>query len=458
MVSISDGESGLSVRTKLNNMLENGATKGGPVVILFDGQSNIQNRRTYSWNPPENLFVWNNTGDATGSAFIACPTNQNGFAFAWAAEYARQHPAQDVYCISSGNAGQDILNWLDPTPGGEEDCYTITKNRVEAALAQIDGKDEIDLLVWWQGESDSADRTDYPTRFESLVTRWQAEDWFPENCPIRICGLVSQAVNGSANYRRMNIVLQKLAWEPTRSFFQTHEYLEGAAGGSDWLDTLHPTGLGYDKAGIANARDYMHPTGRYRDGIVFDPETVFYGFGEESEAGVDWDFRRDQDEDVTRRIVNLDGGDNARAVDVIMSSGGIFQSRAWGALATGRFEQTWSGTAIWQLKAASATGGFAFFGGQSTETARLNADIFRLTLGSEPGDDNLGTVAEFYVTETDIVGKVPVEFTDKFVLSGPTVPASASATGTAGEVAWDADYVYVCVATDTWKRAALSTW
>lgn len=37
-------------------------------------------------------------------------------------------------------------------------------------------------------------------------------------------------------------------------------------------------------------------------------------------------------------------------------------------------------------------------------------------------------------------------------------PASASATGTQGQIAWDADYVYVCVATDTWKRAALSTW
>ena len=37
-------------------------------------------------------------------------------------------------------------------------------------------------------------------------------------------------------------------------------------------------------------------------------------------------------------------------------------------------------------------------------------------------------------------------------------PASASATGTAGEVRWDADYVYVCVGTDTWKRAALATW
>ena len=37
-------------------------------------------------------------------------------------------------------------------------------------------------------------------------------------------------------------------------------------------------------------------------------------------------------------------------------------------------------------------------------------------------------------------------------------PASASATGSTGDIAWDANYVYVCVATDTWKRAAISTW
>lgn len=37
-------------------------------------------------------------------------------------------------------------------------------------------------------------------------------------------------------------------------------------------------------------------------------------------------------------------------------------------------------------------------------------------------------------------------------------PASASATGNAGDICWDADYVYVCVATNTWKRSALSTW
>ncbi len=37
-------------------------------------------------------------------------------------------------------------------------------------------------------------------------------------------------------------------------------------------------------------------------------------------------------------------------------------------------------------------------------------------------------------------------------------PASASASGTPGQMAYDSDYLYVCVATDTWKRVALSTW
>jgi hypothetical protein len=37
-------------------------------------------------------------------------------------------------------------------------------------------------------------------------------------------------------------------------------------------------------------------------------------------------------------------------------------------------------------------------------------------------------------------------------------PASASATGATGEICWDANYIYVCTATNTWKRTAISTW
>lgn len=41
----------------------------------------------------------------------------------------------------------------------------------------------------------------------------------------------------------------------------------------------------------------------------------------------------------------------------------------------------------------------------------------------------------------------------------PTMtPASATALGVVGEWAWDASYIYVCTAANTWKRAALSTW
>ena len=53
------------------------------------------------------------------------------------------------------------------------------------------------------------------------------------------------------------------------------------------------------------------------------------------------------------------------------------------------------------------------------------------------------------VLSTNLSGEVRLE---------GTAPASATATGVAGDVRYDANYVYVCVATNTWKRTALSTW
>lgn len=43
-------------------------------------------------------------------------------------------------------------------------------------------------------------------------------------------------------------------------------------------------------------------------------------------------------------------------------------------------------------------------------------------------------------------------------LTWADVPATAGASGTEREIAWDGSYLYVCTATDTWKRAALATW
>ena len=37
-------------------------------------------------------------------------------------------------------------------------------------------------------------------------------------------------------------------------------------------------------------------------------------------------------------------------------------------------------------------------------------------------------------------------------------PASATDDGTEGDLAIDSDYLYVCTASNTWKRAALTSW
>lgn len=45
----------------------------------------------------------------------------------------------------------------------------------------------------------------------------------------------------------------------------------------------------------------------------------------------------------------------------------------------------------------------------------------------------------------------------KFKILGARTIASANATGEAGEICWDINYLYVCVAANTWKRIPL-TW
>jgi hypothetical protein len=39
-----------------------------------------------------------------------------------------------------------------------------------------------------------------------------------------------------------------------------------------------------------------------------------------------------------------------------------------------------------------------------------------------------------------------------------TAPATASSSGTLGEIRIDANYIYICTATNTWKRVAIATW
>lgn len=42
------------------------------------------------------------------------------------------------------------------------------------------------------------------------------------------------------------------------------------------------------------------------------------------------------------------------------------------------------------------------------------------------------------------------------ILSAPQVTKTSTSTGTVGQITWDANYIYICTATNTWKRVALS--
>lgn len=50
-----------------------------------------------------------------------------------------------------------------------------------------------------------------------------------------------------------------------------------------------------------------------------------------------------------------------------------------------------------------------------------------------------------------------LRLTETIVLRSAT-PSSATASGVQGEFRWDVDYLYICVAPNTWKRAAVATW
>ena len=59
-------------------------------------------------------------------------------------------------------------------------------------------------------------------------------------------------------------------------------------------------------------------------------------------------------------------------------------------------------------------------------------------------------------TQTTVNAYRPVYVNEGLVVT--TVPTSATATGIKGDIAYDANYMYVCTDANVWKRTALSSW
>lgn len=91
--------------------------------------------------------------------------------------------------------------------------------------------------------------------------------------------------------------------------------------------------------------------------------------------------------------------------------------------------------------------GHTYFNARSSLNFRIR-NVCKMFVSFD-GDIGIGT--ETPTTKLDINS-------DIMRLRTAKTPASAGAAGNRGDLCCDADYLYVCTATNTWKRSVLSTW
>jgi len=82
---------------------------------------------------------------------------------------------------------------------------------------------------------------------------------------------------------------------------------------------------------------------------------------------------------------------------------------------------------------------------------------------AKPGELFLNETLQeiYYVDHATGVAKIlgSKDLTLSGTLNIPSAPPTAETDpGTAGDITWDENYVYICVADNTWKRSALAGW
>lgn len=90
---------------------------------------------------------------------------------------------------------------------------------------------------------------------------------------------------------------------------------------------------------------------------------------------------------------------------------------------------------------------------RTAQTAGTITQRMRIFAG---GNVNIGSTTSDAGYLLNVQGTI--RGTQFFLSALNTAPASATATGTTGEIRIDANFIYICTATNTWKRVAISTW
>jgi hypothetical protein len=187
-------------------------------------------------------------------------------------------------------------------------------------------------------------------------------------------------------------------------------------------------------------------------------------------------------------IANYDGVDNiaigsgalyfgvSGSQNVAVGANALQQSEGTENTAIGNFAFTQMSSGDSNVAIGYEAGRYRGSGSLSISTANTSIFIGHKARSSSTDDQSnqivIGANAVGLGTNTTVIGTsatTTTQFTgttsSTVVVSGQNLrlvtqrtPASASATGVKGDICHDTNYIYVCTATNTWKRVAIASW
>jgi hypothetical protein len=109
---------------------------------------------------------------------------------------------------------------------------------------------------------------------------------------------------------------------------------------------------------------------------------------------------------------------------------------------------------VWQVGSAVGTGVMRLRALNDANTNGVNAIEFTRT--------GISTIVTSIMSGNVGIGTIPTAKldinSDIMRLRTAKTPASAGAAGNAGDICWDANFIYICVATNSWTRVAIAAW
>lgn len=266
--------------TSAHSWMHIDTTNTTPEIWLAIGQSNFAVQRSLSWSPPANAHVWNNaiaTCITTGNAWTAFDPTTVTPEDAFIADRALHFPNKQIYLIRVAYNNQAIAQWLPgavdncPTPATLQDMYTKAKNNVVPALANL-GLSKLTGILFWQGETDGLNgSTTWRTDFETLVTRYKGETFYPAASSIPnwivfgIAGRMQSSPLATADSFNQTYILPAVNNDPFNRIFVNTAMFPAAFWDTSVIPG-HMNATGYYQVGTLVSRSLYTNT---PDGFIF---------------------------------------------------------------------------------------------------------------------------------------------------------------------------------------------